>query len=328
MMLFSYFRLIRFPYIFTALAEVWAGYFITAAILKVDLTAPEAVAGLSAVPDTAQAGMAGWAGLVICGLISVCLYAAGMIFNDFVDVERDRQFHPDRPLATGEVSPVQAFWGGTLLCVAGILLSEIFFGLATLTITFSIIILMVGYNFYTKSSRLLGSLNMGLLRGFNFLLGMTPLLGLGYSAGAFGMKVLLLPLVPLGYIFFVTLLSTWEEEELHYWFLVALIFLIIGSVTWPLVIMDNVFRAIWLIFLVVVYWLARLVPAKTRSGKRPARTAASELPVTVRHLVRAGIFLLIPLEAGLVMGCASLGSGLVILGLLLPTLLFNKLMNV
>ncbi len=41
-------------------------------------------------------------------LASFCAYWAGMILNDIVDLEEDRQFRPTRPLPSGRISPVLA----------------------------------------------------------------------------------------------------------------------------------------------------------------------------------------------------------------------------
>ncbi|MEK7449136.1 MAG: UbiA family prenyltransferase [Planctomycetota bacterium] len=329
-MLFNYLRLVRFPYLFTALADVWAGYFIARFYFQPApiLSGP----ALSITNGSAALTTSLGSDFILCGIISICLYAAGMVFNDFVDLDKDAQFYPTRLLVTGVISPLQAFWLGTLLCLAAIFLSGIFFGPVPLTITFAIIILMIAYNFYTKSSTLLGSLNMGLLRGFNQLLGMTVWSGLMDITG----NLLLLPLVPLGYIFFITLLSTGEEtvprcyigglipsrskrgEEtptISGWVIQKpLIFFIILSIAWPLLILPNTFKAIWLVFMMIVFLVTRL----TARQKRIEETG---------KLIRAGVFLVIPLEASLVLGYGGVIEGLLILLLLIPALLFASLVK-
>ena len=77
-------QLVRIPTVFTLLSNCFA-----AAVVALDVP----------VPVTA---------LVPVVLASVMAYWAGMILNDVVDVEEDRQHRPNRPLAAGRVSPVIA----------------------------------------------------------------------------------------------------------------------------------------------------------------------------------------------------------------------------
>lgn len=77
-------QLIRLPNVFTLLADCLA-----AAIVAVGLTWK-----LSAFLPTL--------------LASLLAYWAGMILNDVVDLEEDREHRPERPLAAGKISPVLA----------------------------------------------------------------------------------------------------------------------------------------------------------------------------------------------------------------------------
>lgn len=77
-------QLVRLPNVFTLLADCLA-----AAIVAAGLTWP-----LSAFLPTL--------------LASLLAYWAGMILNDVVDLEEDREHRPDRPLVSGRISPVIA----------------------------------------------------------------------------------------------------------------------------------------------------------------------------------------------------------------------------
>ncbi len=77
-------QLVRLPNVFTLVADC-----IVAAIVAVGLTWP-----LSAFLPTL--------------LASLLAYWAGMILNDVVDLEEDRESRPDRPLVAGRISPVIA----------------------------------------------------------------------------------------------------------------------------------------------------------------------------------------------------------------------------
>lgn len=64
-----------------------------------------------------------WPCLLLLVLASSCLYSAGMILNDVFDFESDLQFSPSRPLPSGQISKVSAYWVGSGLCLLGIAFS-------------------------------------------------------------------------------------------------------------------------------------------------------------------------------------------------------------
>ena len=91
-------RLGRIPNVFTAVANVVAG-----AVL-------------------ARGGALAARDLMLCGA-SACLYLAGMVLNDFFDRDIDAAERPDRPIPSGEVSPVTALVIGVSLLAAGVWLA-------------------------------------------------------------------------------------------------------------------------------------------------------------------------------------------------------------
>src|SRR5439155_8490530 len=60
-----------------------------------------------------------WTFVLLLGS-SACLYSAGMVWNDFFDVEQDRRERPFRPLPSGRVSRAAAATLGTILLLAGL----------------------------------------------------------------------------------------------------------------------------------------------------------------------------------------------------------------
>src|SRR5438094_447674 len=97
--LLPYARLVRLPNVFTALADIGLGGF--AAVATGDVAPP-------------------WPMLLLLPAASACLYSAGMVWNDFFDLEQDRRERPFRPLPSGEIHPRQAAVLGTLLLLAGV----------------------------------------------------------------------------------------------------------------------------------------------------------------------------------------------------------------
>jgi len=143
----AWLRLIRVAALPTALADVWLG---------------------AAVVDE----FATWH-VVWLSLISLALYAAGMILNDAHDVERDRVDNPDRPLPSGEIGRVAAACVGVgllALAVAG----AVRLSAGTGAVAGLLALLILAYNFLLKDTAF-GPVNMGLCRAANVLLGMSCL---------------------------------------------------------------------------------------------------------------------------------------------------------
>src|SRR5260370_15752508 len=79
----TYAQLVRLPNIFTALADIALGW-----ICAVATSTPSAR----------------WPAFLLLMGASACLYAGGMIWNDFFDVEQDRRERPFRPMPSERVS--------------------------------------------------------------------------------------------------------------------------------------------------------------------------------------------------------------------------------
>jgi 4-hydroxybenzoate polyprenyltransferase len=107
----------------------------------------------------------GWTTLWV-PLTSVLLFAAGMLWNDLVDVDRDRRGAPERPLPSGRVSLLHAYVVGVLLVVGAVLTSLMidrvhYYGLLLAGL---VLILSLLYNLSAKTVPWLGSVVMGLVR--------------------------------------------------------------------------------------------------------------------------------------------------------------------
>ncbi len=93
----TYAQLVRLPNVFTAFADICLG------ALAVGVVFP-----------------ARSLNFVLLLISSGCLYCAGMVWNDFFDVEQDLKERPFRPIPSGRVSRRQALLTGTLLSVIGL----------------------------------------------------------------------------------------------------------------------------------------------------------------------------------------------------------------
>ena len=157
--LLAYLQLIRLPNVFTAIADVAMGFFVTQQVV-----------------DFASFDASRLVKLVLLMATSAALYSAGMALNDLFDIEIDRAERPERPLPSGRVSLSGARGLGFGLLAAGIFIAGVISvtesnyrpALAAAALAAAV----VAYDAIIKRT-LLGPIGMGLCRFLNVLLGMS-----------------------------------------------------------------------------------------------------------------------------------------------------------
>jgi 4-hydroxybenzoate polyprenyltransferase len=147
----AYAQLLRIPNVFTALADICLGWL--------------ALGGLE---------RALWKELFIALGASACLYSAGMVLNDYYDVEVDRKERPFRPIPSGRISRRTAGWLGLALLSVGVALTFTlcdFKNVRPLEVGVLLSLSIVLYDAWLKRTPL-GPLGMGLCRFLNVMLGL------------------------------------------------------------------------------------------------------------------------------------------------------------
>ena len=150
----AYAQLVRLPNVFTAMADIGMAALVSGAL-----------------PAYASA-------VVFLLLASCCLYCAGMVWNDYFDLEQDKRERPFRPLPSGRVSLRTAAMLGAALLIAGVgfaalagLLSEPFRA-APLILAVLLAITILLYDAALKRTGG-GPVAMGACRFLNVLLGLS-----------------------------------------------------------------------------------------------------------------------------------------------------------
>jgi 4-hydroxybenzoate polyprenyltransferase len=133
--LHPYAQLLRLPNVFTALADICL-----------------AALAARALPER-------WPAFLLLLPACACLYSAGMVWNDYFDVEQDRRERPFRPIPSGRVTLRAAARLGGLLLAAGI--------------GFAILAGNVGETFHWQAPLLAGCL-AGLILSYDAWLKRTP----------------------------------------------------------------------------------------------------------------------------------------------------------
>ncbi len=276
-MLRGYLELLRPPNVVTAIADVLAGY---------------AVAGRSnprALPWLIGA--------------TVCLYAGGVVLNDFFDRHLDARERPERPIPSGRVPAWSAAALGGALLVAGTLVASGATQIAA-AVAAAIAGFVLLYDARAKQHAFAGPLCMGICRGLNLLLGVS-------ADGAALWRGWPIALFSVLYIAAVTTVSRGEvhggRTGIATFALTSLGLVLAGLAS--LAAMSTNGRIAGLVLVIVLAY--RVLPPFWEVRKDPQ-------PAVIRRAVRAGVLSLVLLDsaisaayAGPLYAAAVLATGLV-----------------
>jgi UbiA prenyltransferase family len=288
-------RLLRLPNVFTALADIGLGLF---------------VAGPRA------AGLLPW---ILLFLASGCLYCAGMVWNDYFDVEQDRRERPFRPLPSGEISRGAAWRLGAALLVFGWACAAGTGGLAPVA-TFQpaiiaglLVFAILLYDRWLKRTWA-GPLGMGACRFLNVLLGLSAVAA---DVVPWAARVHLASVVGV-YIVGVTWFARTEartSDPTNLRLAAVVMAAAVGlALVWPLRWPEGTASPLF-VYLAAGFVFAVGVPA--------ARACASPSPVLVQRAVRRAVFGLVGLDALLATAAAG-AAGLILLLLLAPAVALGR----
>lgn len=175
----SYLELVRVPGVFTAHADVTAGFLI-------------AGAGWRHSPD-----------LCLLLLSTSFFFFSGMALNDFFDYRIDAVERPERPLPSGRILPQMALFTGIGCLGAGLLFAWAA-GRDSFVTALLLTLAIMAYDGGVKHIPWVAPVNMGLCRYLNLLL--------GFSVLPMNSASLAIPFLTGVYIFGVTVLSGCESS--------------------------------------------------------------------------------------------------------------------
>ncbi len=241
--------------------------------------------------------------LLLLVLSTVGLYGGGIVFNDIFDLKQDQIERPERILPSGKLSVNTAITFGSILLLMGVLAAALVSWISG-AIAFSVAVLALTYDKFSKHVQVLGPLNMGLCRAGNLMLGVSIIPA---AVGEFWW----LGIIPVLFISAVTLTSQKEAEgnnkgsvtlALGLDVAILIILLLLVRLTDFRLELAAVFMAMWFLM--------------NASAKYKAIT--HNVPKNIMNAVRMGVLSLIPLDAAMAAGFSGkLWLGLVVL-LLLP----------
>jgi 4-hydroxybenzoate polyprenyltransferase len=176
---FAYAQLVRLPNTFTAMADIFLGALATGWLsgrCRWFLDVWSRPQGSSPAPASEE--LQRWAMFLCLLAASTLLYWAGMVWNDYFDLEQDRRERPSRPLAGGRVSLRTGVVLGLSFLAAGVLFAALADLLAgsgkwrSLPIAGALVVAIFLYDGVLKKTWA-GPILMGSCRFLNVLLGLT-----------------------------------------------------------------------------------------------------------------------------------------------------------
>ncbi len=282
--LHAYIELMRIPNVFTAMADILAGYFFA----------------------SLRMGTLGNLALLLGA--SSCLYIAGIVLNDYFDYDVDKLERPKRPLPSGRVRREMAFLLGVALLGIGCILAAAA-GKVSAIIALMLAACIVSYDGLAKNIPIVGSVNMGLCRYLNFVLGM--------SLSPLNPARLAVPFLVMFYVVAITTLSKGEVAGKSRWpairAFIVLILVMIGFVFLnrsDILPNDSSLLIFALFSLIVLRYVVISID----------RPDALNIGRAVKFLVLG----LIPLDAIIVMGATDFQHGSIVLSLLVPSILLTR----
>lgn len=291
----AYLELVRVPNLFTAAGDIFAGYLIVSRGVGVN-----------------------WTHLLGLVAASVCLYAAGVVLNDYFDRAVDDVERPERPIPSGRVRPDEVLKLGMVLLGLGCVVA-----FAVGPASFAVAALLAGcivlYDARGKRIPYVGGVNMGMCRFLNLCLGATGAVSLNLDIWAW--FVLPAAAILLVYISAVTVLSTgevWGGNRTVAGAVFAALLGVIGAVLW-LASTDRLSDPAYLPFL-AIFAAATLsvVGAVIREPSAP----------TIRRAIKTCVLSLLLLDAAIAAGAAGLGFGLLVAVLIIPALYIGRVISV
>jgi 4-hydroxybenzoate polyprenyltransferase len=286
----EYLQLIRLPNVFTTPSNILAGYF--------------------AAVTTTTAAEADGVHLIALMVSSGLLYIAGIVLNDYFDIEIDKKERPSRPLPSGKISKGYAL----TIAIVALLIANIIaliVGPISLAISLALTLLIIAYDYQLKYS-VLGPFAMGGTRSLNVIFGASPVLLYidNHSIAIVGVAAASL----FFYVSSITILSKKEvgKERPNS----TLVILIVFGVILAIVPLGMLLQFEWT-FLLNLSIFAGVTIVTFR------QYIAKEVP-SVQKAVRNMVISIIILDSVFVSGTAGLPYGLATLLLIAPVVVLAK----
>jgi 4-hydroxybenzoate polyprenyltransferase len=293
----AYAQLVRLPNVFTAIADICLGWLAASAM---------------------GTPWSRWPSFLLLAAASGLLYSAGMVWNDYFDIEQDRRERPLRPLPSGRIARHSAAWLGAAFLAGGVLFAALAglgpeaFSWTPLSMAGFLVGAILLYDAWLKRTWA-GPIAMGSCRFLNVLLGLSlvkeglPWAGRVYLAGVVGLYI-------IGVTWFARTEARTSNKAALTMATGTMLCALVLAVAVPVVLETAATSAFFPYLLVGLGFFIGI----------PAGHAISEpAPLRVQTAVKRALVGLVVLDAVLATAVAG-AVGLLILGLIIPTLYLGR----
>jgi 4-hydroxybenzoate polyprenyltransferase len=297
----QYLLLVRLPNVFTTPSNILVGY-------------------LATTPPAEANGFHLAALMVSSGL----LYIAGVVLNDYFDVEVDRRERPSRPLPSGSISKERAM-SIALIALAAANAIALAVSPASLAVSAALTAAIIAYDYRLKRSPA-GPFAMGSTRFLNVILGASPALSAAVASGGRAVPVpgiwaaaIFAATSLFVYIIAIMILSKKEvgNEKPNTSVAFSIIFAMIASIA----LADIFLLQLQWVFLINLMIFAAVIVA---TYKRLIITESSPDSNPVQQAIKNMVISIIILDSVFVSGMAGFSYGMATLVLIAPAILLAK----
>ena len=297
----QYIILVRLPNIFTAASNILSGYFTIVA--------------------TVSSSFINLHLLYLVGLMtsSSLLYLAGIVFNDYFDIEIDKKERLTRPLPSGKITKRKAL---TIAISSMIAANVITLVISWTSFIIAIILttIIIAYDYGLKHNNITGPIIMGLARSINVILGASPALSTLLLSVTASKMLLFIAISLFLYIVAISILSKKEVSgkatNLIIISSLSIVFVDIAAIA--IAGLIGIFQPAVFAFL-VLFSVVMIITF------RPILRGLDNLaPIHIRNIIKNMIISIIILDSVFVSGLIGLPYGLATLLLLVPSVLLSR----
>jgi 4-hydroxybenzoate polyprenyltransferase len=289
----EYLLLIRLPNVFTTPSNILAGYFAAVGVAEAN--------GVHLIALMVSSGL---------------LYIAGIVLNDYFDIEIDKRERPLRPLPSGRISKRHALVIAIVALLVANTIALTVIGPISLAVSLALTLAIIAYDYQLKHG-ILGPFAMGCTRFLNVIFGASPaLLYLNdHSLATLGTAAASLFL----YISSITILSKKEaeNERPHS----AAVFLMVFGIVSAVASLGLLLLQLQLMFLLNLSIFAAVMFV---TFKQHLTKGSSSSPSSVQKAVRNMVISIIILDSVFVTGTAGLPYGMATMLLIAPAIVLAR----
>jgi 4-hydroxybenzoate polyprenyltransferase len=297
----QYIILVRLPNIFTAASNVLSGYFTIVA--------------------TVSSSFINLHLLYLVGLMtsSSLLYLAGIVFNDYFDIEIDKKERLTRPLPSGKITKRKALTIAISSMIAANVIALVI-NWTSFIIAIILTTIIIAYDYRLKHNNITGPIVMGLARSINVILGASPALSTLLLSVTASKMLLFIAISLFLYVVAISILSKKEVSgkatNLIIISSLSIVFVDIAAIA--IAGLIGIFQPAVFAFL-VLFSVVMIITF------RPILRGLDNLaPIHIRNIIKNMIISIIILDSVFVSGLIGLPYGFATLLLLVPSVLLSR----